>query len=217
MKTIIFYDTETTGLPEFSKPSSDPCQPHVTQLAAELCVEETGETLGSMNLLIKPEGWTIPQELQEMTGITMDRAEKFGTLMHIAMHAFISLWKSADLRCAHNEPFDMRMIRIELMRHEHFSMETVGHGHGFALPFADYWKRAPAFCTQSNSTKILKLPATPKMHAAGRHGPKSPNLGEAYKHFTGKELEGAHNSQVDIMACKAVYYGIKEHNKGVVS
>ena len=49
------------------------------------------------------------------------------------------------------------------------------------------------------------------MVAARRKGPKSPNLGEAYKHFTGQDLVGAHDALVDIMACKTVYYGIKNH------
>lgn len=210
MKTILFYDTETSGLPEWSKPSEDPCQPHVTQIAAELCVEETGETLAALNMIVRPDGWTIPQELQDLTGITMERAARFGVPARVALHSFIELWLNSDVRCAHNESFDMRMLRICLMRDAHYSgltMETDAD----PAPFADYWKKAPAFCTQTNSVKIINLPPTPKMVAARRMGPKSPNLGEAYQFFTGKALEGAHNAQVDIMACKAVYYGIKNH------
>lgn len=66
-----------------------------------------------------------------------------------------------------------------------------------------------AFCTQGKSTKIINLPPTAKMLAAGRKHAKSPNLAEAYEHFTGKALEGAHNAAVDLAATKAVYYGIK--------
>lgn len=210
MKTIIFYDTETSGLPEWSKPSEDPSQPHVTQLAAELCIEETGEVLGSMNMIIRPNGFTIPRELQDLTGITMERATRFGVPAGLAMESFMELWENADLRCAHNESFDMRMLRISIMRDENYSGHRM-NVDGIDIPFADYWKSAPAFCTQSNSVKIINLPPTPKMVAAKRMGPKSPNLGEAYEFFTGQKLEGAHNAQIDIMACKAVYYGIKNH------
>lgn len=205
-KTIIFYDTETNGLPNWSMPSEDPSQPHVTQLAAELCVEETGEVLASMDMLIRPDGWEIPIELQEMTGITMARALAYGKPADQVMETFMGMWTGADLRCAHNESFDMRMLRISIMRDPYLSMQAVG-----GVPFADYWKKAPAYCTQGSSVKICNIPPTAKMVAAKRKGPKSPNLGEAYKHFTGEELVGAHDAKVDIMACKAVYYGIKRH------
>lgn len=209
MKTIIFYDTETTGLPVWAKPSEDPCQPRVTQLAAELCVEETGETLGTLNAIIRPDGWEIPLELQELTGITMERAMRDGRDAGDVVHEFIEMWKGADSRCAHNESFDMRMLRIELMRHSIYSGLTINGAE--PISFADYWKAAPAYCTQGGSIKICNIPPTAKMVAARRKGPKSPNLGEAYKFFTGEDLVGAHDALVDIMACKTVYYGIKKH------
>jgi DNA polymerase-3 subunit epsilon len=210
MKTIIFFDTETTGLPLFKEPSEHPDQPHITQIAAELCIEETGETLASMDVLIRPENWTIPEELQALTGITMDRAERFGVPAETAMAMFMEMWCNANLRAAHNEPFDARIMRIAIMRSAYWSMEAMQTGTG-EVPFADYWKAAPAFCTQTNSTRILMLPPTDKMKAKSMPGPKSPNLGEAYKHFTGLELVGAHNAKNDIMACKAVYFGIKKY------
>jgi len=205
---ILIYDTETNGLPNWSVPSEDPSQPHVTQLAAELCVEETGETIATMNRLILPDGWDIPQELQDMTGITMERAMAEGLPAQEVMHEFIEMWKGADSRVGHNESFDMRMLRIELMRHPVYSGTVVGENQSFA----DYWKAAPAYCTMGNSIKICNIPPTAKMLAAKRKGPKSPNLAEAYKHFTGLDLVGAHDAMVDIMACKAVYFGIKAHN-----
>lgn len=199
MKPILFYDTETTGLPIWAKPSEDPAQPYITQIAAELCDEETGETLQAINFLIEPEGWTIPEDIQKLTGITQEKAERFGIKIGCVLPHFFYLWQKSEIRVAHNEPFDMRMIRIAMMRDPAFQKH------------ADKWKESPAFCTQSNSTNILKLPPTERMLAAGRNTSKSPNLAEAYRHFTGKELDGAHNAAVDIMGCKAVYFGIKNH------
>lgn len=83
--------------------------------------------------------------------------------------------------------------------------------------FHEEWKAAPAFCTQGNSVKIINLPPTAKMLAAGRKHAKSPNLGEAYEFFTGKKLEGAHNAAVDLAACKAVYLGIQAHRAQVAA
>lgn len=211
MKTILFYDTETTGLPLWNLPSEHPEQPRVCQLAAELCVEETGETLQEMNMIILPDGWTIPDEAAAVHGITTERALAEGISQHLVIEHFVDLWMGTDLRSGHNESFDMRMLRIELMRHVRYSGEVV-LGETGDIPFADYWKKAPAYCTQGNSVSILNLPPTPRMVAARRRGPKSPNLGEAYQFFTGKPLDGAHDAMVDVRAAKAVYYGIKAHH-----
>jgi len=211
MNTIIFYDTETTGLPKFSLPSEDPSQPRVTQIAAELCIEETGEALASCSFLIAPDGWEMEPEAAAVTGFTMDHLCKYGVPIDMALNTFTELWFRADIRCGHNEPFDMRMLRIEYMRDLGYSGGTWNH-EGEEMSFADYWKKQPAYCTQTNSTKILNLPPTERMLAKRMKGPKSPNLREAYLHFTGKELDGAHNAMVDVLGAKAVYYGIKAHH-----
>jgi DNA polymerase-3 subunit epsilon len=198
MELILFYDTETNGLPQWNLPSEDPSQPHITQLAAELCDESNGNVIASMDVLIKPDGWTIPSNLAEMTGITTERAISEGVDLSDALRQFTDMWKRVALRAGHNESFDARMLRIEYFR-------ELDHDD----PFHDIWKAAPAFCTQAKSTKIINLPPTAKMLAAGRKHAKSPNLAEAYEFFTGKKLESAHNAVVDLRATKAVYYGIK--------
>jgi DNA polymerase-3 subunit epsilon len=78
-----------------------------------------------------------------------------------------------------------------------------------SVPVSDLWKAGKAECTQRLATPILKLPPTDRMKAAKRFHYKSPNLGEAYQHFTGQPLEGAHNAMVDVRACAAVYFAIK--------
>lgn len=206
MNTALFYDTETNGLPIWSLPSEDPSQPHITQIAAELCDESNGNVLASMDVLIKPDGWAIPADIAELTGITTERALAEGIPVDEALDQFITLWRRAALRVAHNESFDMRMVRIQLMRSAAYGAEL-----------ADEWKAAPAYCTQGKCTKIINLPPTEKMLAAGRKHAKSPNLGEAYQFFTGKTLEDAHNAAVDLAGCKAVYYGIKAHQAKVAA
>lgn len=198
MTPILVFDTETNGLPQWNLPSEDPSQPHITQLAAELFDEDSGKVLSYMNLLIKPDGWTIPAELEQLTGITNEMANLFGVPIELAMQVFVPMWRKCEVRVAHNESFDMRMVRIEMMRQ--LDLDDAFH---------EEWKSAPVFCTQANSTKILNLPPTEKMIRAGRKHAKSPNLAEAFQHFAGKPLEGAHDASIDLSACKTVYLGIK--------
>ncbi len=200
MKTMLIYDTETTGLPDDSRPLDDPRQPHITQIAAQLCDEETGRhILGSVNLMIKPAGWSIPDEVAKLTGISTELADAYGVPIRTAIIAFLDLWALSDFRVAHNENFDMRMVFLELKRDIH------------PRGFPETWKDGAAFCTAESCTQILNLPPTARMLAAGFNKPKKPNLGEAYRFFTGKELVNAHNASVDLMGCKAVYFGIRDH------
>ena len=195
----LFYDTETTGLPLFSEPSEDPRQPHMVQLAACLVDIDTRKTIASMDVIVRPSGWEIPEGVAAIHGITTERALQVGISESLAVELLMELWNNCDLRIAHNESFDMRIVRIALMRHN----EKIGRD-------PDQWKAGVAACTQALSTPILKLPPTEKMLAAGRRGAKSANLGEAYKHFTGNELAGAHTAMVDVQACMAVYFAIKD-------
>ena len=50
---------------------------------------------------------------------------------------------------------------------------------------------------------VLKLPGKYDSY-------KWPTLAEAYRHFTGKELEGAHDALVDSEACLVVFRGLVE-------
>jgi len=203
MSAVLVYDVETTGIVKFELPSEDPSQPRVVQLAAELFDDETGRVLQSLNAIILPDGWIVPDDVAAIHGISTDLAQSVGIAMDHILPVFVQMWGRADHRVAHNEAFDMRMIRIELFRHP-----------GFGASVADQWKAAPAFCTQAKSTPILNLPPTERMLAAGRKHAKSPNLGEAYEFFTGRKLVDAHDAAVDVAACKAIYMAIKSGQRG---
>lgn len=196
---LLFYDTETTGLPDFKAPSDDPGQPYITQLAASLVDGATREVQASINFLITPEGWVIPPDLEKLTGITTARAIKYGVPIGVALPLFLNMWRMADRRVAHNESFDARMIRIMMFRDAAFSEES-----------ADKFKSGLAFCTMNAAKPICQLPPSPKMVEKGMTGFKAPNLGEAYEFFTGSKLEGAHNAAIDVAACMAIYFAINK-------
>lgn len=193
----LFYDTETTGLPLFKEPSEHPDQPHIVQLAALLVDLDSRKVINSMDVIICPDGWTIPAEVAAIHGITTERALDQGVPEGSAIGVFMDMWGQSQIRIAHNEPFDARILRIALMR---FTDEAT----------ADHWKAGKAECTARLATPICKIPPTPKMVAAGFNKFKTANLGEAYRHFTGKELENAHSALADVQGCMEVYFAIKE-------
>ena len=195
MPIAIFYDTETTGLPDFKAPSEAPHQPHIVQLAACLVDLDTRELLDSMDVIIRPDGWVITDDIAKIHGITTERALDEGIPEAKAVSEFMSMW-GGYLRIAHNEQFDARILRIALMR-----FESEGA--------PDVWKAGKAECTARLATPICKIPPTPKMVAAGVNKFKTANLGEAYRHFMGCDFENAHSAMADVRACMEVYFAIK--------
>lgn len=195
----LFYDSETSGLPLFNEPSDDPRQPHIVQLGARLVNLETRKIIATLDVIIRPEGWTIPEEVSNVHGITNEIAADVGVSELVATHLLMELWNSSQVRIGHNEPFDARIMRIALKR---YADEV--------LPDPDDWKAGAAECTARMATPIMNLPPTAKMVAAGRNHPKTPNLREAFKFFTGNELDGAHSALVDVDACMACYFAMKD-------
>ena len=196
MKLAIFYDTETTGLPLFREPSEHPGQPHIVQLAACLVDLDTRNTIASMDVIIQPDGWTIPDEVAEIHGITTEHALAVGVPAKLALQLFLNLAMGRK-RIAHNEQFDAQLVRIALLRH-------------FNADVAEEWKAGKSECTQILATPIVKAPPTAKMKAAGRHHFKSASLGESVLHFTGKPLENAHSAMADVQGCMAVYFAVQD-------
>lgn len=203
MRTALFYDTETTGLPEMKLPSDDPKQPYIFQFAAELVDLDTRHVIAGFDHLIKPAGWIISPEIEALTGVSTERAAMFGLDMAVVLPIFLTMWQMTTVhRVAHNEVFDMRLVRTAIKR-----------DGGFSDALADRWKESQAFCTCRAASPIVNLPPTEKMRARGMTQPKLPNLGEAYEFFTGQKLENAHNAMVDVHACKTIYFALLDREQ----
>lgn len=190
----LFYDFETTGLPLFDQPSEDPRQPHIVQVGAQLVDLDTRIQIASLDLTVMPDGWSIPDDVAALNGITTERALAVGIPETLAITALLAFWRRAQVRIAHNENFDARIGRIAIKRL--LGDEDLG----------DEWKAGQAQCTARMTTSMVKCPATERMRAAGRNHYKTPNLAEAYRHFTGTELQNAHTAGADTEACKVIYF-----------
>lgn len=189
MNIGLFFDTETTGLPVWNRPSGTDMQPHIVQLAAVLVDLDTKKVLQSINVIVKPDGWTIPEETIEVHGITNELANEVGLSESVVLGMFINLYNKCSIRIAHNTTFDNRIIRIALKR---YSPNLIAD--------EDWKNKDDYFCTLVNFRKI-------------KGGKSGHTLGEAYKYFTSKDLEGAHNALVDVMACIEVYFGIENYKE----
>lgn len=108
---VLYFDTETTGLPpKEAKWDVDFEQfPRVCQLSWIFKGKEN-------NYIIRPDGWTIPQEAADVHGITTERATAEGHALEFVLSEFLNDCKEAELICGHNIYFDISTIKSEYMR-----------------------------------------------------------------------------------------------------
>lgn len=184
-KLILVFDTETTGLPDWKKPSGDDSQPHIVQLGAALMGMETRKIVQGMNVIVRPDGWEIPQEVTDIHGISQEKAMDVGVPESMALDMFLALW-GGRTRVAHNTTFDNRIIRIATKR---YCDEDV----------IDAWKQGSQgeewICTMIAAGKIM--------------GKKRPSLQEAHKYFTGEDIKNAHTAWGDMMSCAKIYWAMQ--------
>ncbi len=201
---ILFFDTETTGLPDYRAPSDAPQQPHLAQIAL-LLQDEGGNDRGVVSMVIRPDGWTIPDDVAAIHGITQARALAEGIPESLAALLYKTYVEQCSIRVAHNESFDRRIMRIAMLR------------SGVTREEIEALEKRPHFCTCLAATPIVDLPPTEKMRAAGFKKPKAPKLEECIKHFFGEGLSGAHDALVDVRACARVYFYLQSLKGGLAA
>jgi len=211
---VLVYDTETTGLPVWKEPSESPAQPHLVEICGLLYNEASRELVDSYHAIIRPDGWTIPDDVAEIHGITTERAMDEGVPEAEAIWRFLCLHERCRMRVAHNESFDARIMRIALKRYGNGS----AGGHLWTQDqrdaIADAFKAALAFCTCNKAKPIMRLPATEAMRRSGRgRWFKPPTLQEAHQHFLGVPFDGAHGALADAEACARVYFTLQSAQK----
>ena len=108
---VLFFDTETTGIPERSWNWDTDFEqyPHVVQMAwLHGCKVETH--------IIRPDGWEIPQEAVDVHGITTEYALEHGEPFASVVDMFIQDCHDAGLICGHNIHFDTSIIKANILR-----------------------------------------------------------------------------------------------------
>lgn len=199
---ILFFDTETTGLPDFRAPFDHPSQPHLVQLAA-LLTEEDGTERASFSILVQPPEGGIPQAAAAVHGISTEIAQRCGVSNARAVAMWDELAGRADMLVAHNIRFDLAVMSSAWRRVLSARRPDLT---------AEYGQRA-LFCTMKAAAPIVNLPPTERMLAAGFTGPKSPKLEECVRHFFGEQLTGAHDALTDVRACARVFFHLRAMEK----
>jgi len=182
----LFFDTETTGLPKSWKaPVSDLDNwPRMIQLAYLLSDSE-GNKMAGGDFIIKPVGFTIPDEAARIHGISTDRAEREGKDLKAVLSEFQMAVDRATYLVAHNMSFDEKIVGAEFLRNK--------------LQNGVQAKRR--ICTMQSSTNYCALP--------GPYGYKWPKLEELHQKLFQKGFDEAHNAAADVSAMTKCFWELK--------
>lgn len=189
MKTILFFDTETTGLPINYKASYTNTDnwPRLVQLAWILYHD--GVEVSNGDFLIKPDGFIISEDASKIHGHDHDKCNEYGVDLKFVLNKFWGDIRESDVMIAHNIDFDKNIAASEYHR-----MGAQTHAKSFMMK--------PMFCTMKASTNFCKLP--------GNYGYKWPKLEELYKILFNEELENTHDALIDIQATAKCYFKMLE-------
>lgn len=200
---IVVYDTETTGCVRGTD-YTNPNMPFLASIAAVLYDDKAHRIVASINSMVQPDGWTMPEEAGKVNGLTNEVLQQLGVPAPALLPTCVALLFKADLRVAHNVDFDSKVIAAALWRHiiREDSEET-------AHKTIEKWFALPSYCTMRESESIVK--------ALNKRGQlKYPKLTEAYKFFFDRELDRAHSANADTVAALEIYLALKKQENNNV-
>ncbi|MDP3353326.1 MAG: DNA polymerase III subunit alpha, partial [Flavobacteriaceae bacterium] len=176
----LIFDTETTGLPQnWNAPITDTQNwPRCVQIAWQLH-DAFGNLLENADYIIKPDGFTIPLNAENIHGISTDLALIEGIPLSEVLEKFSNAVAKTTFIGGHNVNFDLNVIGCEFHR---LQIPTPLN----QLPILDT-------CTESTAS-LCQL-------SGGRGGRfKLPTLSELYSNIFNETFEDAHNATADVEA-----------------
>ncbi len=182
----LIFDTETTGLPKkWNAPITDTDNwPRCIQIAWQLH-GEFGELIEHQDFLIKPDGFNIPYDAEQIHGISTQLAQEKGKPLTEVLELFNEALSKTNFVVGQNVGFDLNIMGCEYHRKE---IETKLND----LPLLDT-------CTEIIA-KLCEIPG-------GRYGKfKLPTLTELHQHLFNAPFAEAHNATADVEATTRCFF-----------
>jgi len=187
----LIFDTETTGLPKnFDAPHTDlENWPRLVQIAWQLHGEK-GELLSQNNLIVKPEGFTIPFNAEKVHGISTEIALEEGKPLAEVLKVFAEDIAKSELLIGHNIKFDLNIMGAEMLR---ANVESL------------LWEKTPYDTSSEETAKFVGI-------KGGRGGKfKWPSLTELHTKLFGEAFDDAHDAAYDVAATARSFFGLIEN------
>lgn len=183
MVRVLFFDTETTGLPKkrgVSALDDSSVWPDLVSISWQLYDDR--EMVRKESHIIKPEGFKIPDESVRFHGITTELAEVHGKPLNEILIQFAEDVILSDRIVAHNLEFDKNVIF-----------------HSFKWRLSkdvNWWPVNSEFCSLQKAMNEMKMPSK---FGKPSDPYKMPGLDELWKDTFGTDAPAnAHSSERDV-------------------
>lgn len=184
----LYIDTETTGLPIDYKEHYSKLEnwPHIVQIAFIIEDDNYG-ILAKRDIIVKPDGYTIPESSSKIHGITNKKAES-GEKREDVFEFLDHILNNTNIVIGHNASFDLNIIKAEIVRTK-----------GLDNVLFEKAKQT-VVDTMRIGKDLCKMPGS-FMYG----GYKYPKLDELYYKLFNKHFENQHNAMADIEATFECY------------
>lgn len=206
-RRILYFDTETTGLPfkpgdpqRYGRTHNTGGYPKLVQLAWIL-TDGDDRVLSEHCHIIRPEGFSIPEETSSIHGITTEVALKEGESLGDVLLLISEDILQANVLVGHNIDYDIQVLVGELRRKNR--KETLQKLT--EIPVIDTMKTTVKFCA-------IPFPeGQPRKYDTGCDY-KYPKLRELHFKLFGTEFENAHDALADIRATRRCFVELEKLN-----
>lgn len=195
----LFIDTETTGLPLNDKlPFTNLDNwPYLIQVALIIEDDNYG-ILTKRNMIIKPDGYIIPESSTNIHGISHEMAIKNGEDRKKVISFLDIVLYNSDTIIGHNITFDLNVIKAEIIR-------SRGMGNAMFIK-----KKHSIVDTMIIGMDICKMPSL-SFFSCQSQPYKYPKLDELYCKLFNKHFENQHDAMSDVQATYDCYYKLKKN------
>jgi DNA polymerase-3 subunit alpha len=176
----LIFDTETTGLPKnWNAPITDVDNwPRCVQIAWQLH-DTYGKLIDQQDYLIKPKGYNIPYDAEQIHGISTQLAEEKGEDLETVLNLFNEALSKSKFVVGQNVSFDLNIMGCEFYRE---NIDTALN----EMSVLDT-------CTETTAS-LCQIPG-------GRYGKfKLPTLTELHEFLFNVPFAEAHNATADVEA-----------------
>ena len=194
----LFIDTETTGLPINDKlPYTELDNwPYLVQVALVIEDDNYG-ILAKRNMILKPDGYIIPESSTKVHGISNEKAIKNGEERDKVLSFLDRVLYNSDIIIGHNVLFDLNVIKSEIIR-------IKGMKNALFLK-----KHHSVIDTMKIGMDICKLPNL-SFYSRRSQPYKYPKLDELYYKLFNKRFDNQHDAMADVQATYDCYYELKK-------